>query len=408
MTVEQIKQRFGIIGSSPLLNRAIDIAMQVAATDISVLITGQSGVGKEFFPKIIHSLSHRKHKEYIAINCGAIPGGTIESELFGHEKGSFTDARDMRKGYFEVANEGTIFLDEVAELPLQTQVRLLRVLETGEFMRVGSSKALKTNVRVVAATNINLQEAINAGRFREDLFYRLNTIPIYVPSLSQRKEDINLLFRKFANDVAEKYRMPIIKLNEDAQLLLSEYRWPGNIRQLKNFTEQISIIEEKREIDADTLRHYLPLESDTQLPVLFNKDATNGSISDRDLIYKVLFEMKKEVTDLKRLVYDIMKGDAMPSAKHNLDQSQLFKEIYEEEDGYFDKENNYNLSSRDHHEPIQEPEIYEPKSLSLQDTEIEMIKKALEKYRGKRRYAAKELGISERTLYRKIKEYNME
>ncbi|RMG82894.1 MAG: sigma-54-dependent Fis family transcriptional regulator, partial [Bacteroidetes bacterium] len=308
MTLEQIKQRFGIIGNSEKLNRAIETAMRVAPTDLSVLITGESGTGKEVMPKIIHHLSHRKHGPYIAVNCGAIPPGTIDSELFGHEKGAFTGASSDRKGYFEVANGGTIFLDEVAELPLETQVRLLRVLETGEFIRVGSSKIQKTNVRIVAATNVNIPDAIKKGKFREDLYYRLNTVPIYIPPLRERKEDIHLLFRKFAADFSEKYRMPPVKLLPDAIEVLEKYYWPGNIRQLKNVTEQISIIEEKREIDAETLKKYLPNYSDSQLPAIIQSDKQTEGISsiDKDLIIAVLKDLKQDVTDLKKIVYHLV------------------------------------------------------------------------------------------------------
>ena len=310
MTVDQIKQRHGIIGHSPLLNHAIDTAMQVAPTDISVLVTGESGTGKESFPQIIHQLSSRKHGQYIAVNCGAIPEGTIDSELFGHEKGSFTGAHEARKGYFEVADGGTIFLDEVAELPMSTQVRLLRVLETGEFIKVGSSKPLKTNVRTVAATNVNIPEAISKGKFREDLYYRLNTVPIVIPPLRERQEDIPLLFRKFAGDFAEKYRMPNVRLSDEARVLLMNYRWPGNIRQLRNVTEQISIIEQDRQIDAETMRKYLPNQGKSNLPAVRTASASAGSgdaqtdFSERELMYKVLFDMKRDINDLKKLVLD--------------------------------------------------------------------------------------------------------
>ncbi|MDR2651512.1 MAG: sigma 54-interacting transcriptional regulator, partial [Prevotellaceae bacterium] len=306
--IQQVKQRFGIIGNNPELNRALDIACQVAPTDLSVLITGESGVGKEFFPQVIHNLSLRKHNKYIAVNCGAIPEGTIDSELFGHEKGSFTDAKETRKGYFEVANNGTIFLDEVAELPLSTQVRLLRVLESGEFMKVGSSAVQKTDVRVIAATNINLSQAIQNGRFREDLYYRLNTIPINIPPLRERKDDIYLLFRKFAGDFAEKYRMPVISLTDEARTLLENYDWRGNIRQLKNITEQLSIIEESREIDEHTLMHYLPNQSST-LPVIYGKNNNNHSFdSEREILYKILFDMKADMNELKKVVHDLSLG----------------------------------------------------------------------------------------------------
>jgi transcriptional regulator with PAS, ATPase and Fis domain len=308
MDVQAIKQRFGIIGTSPLLDRAIDIASQVAPTDLTVLISGESGVGKESFPKIIHQFSARKHGSYIAVNCGAIPEGTIDSELFGHEKGSFTGAHEARKGYFEVANGGTIFLDEVAELPLSTQVRLLRVLETGEFFKVGSSKVIKTDVRIVAATNVDIPDAISDGKFREDLYYRLNTVPIFVPSLKDRKEDIHLLFRKFAADFAEKYRMPVLQLTEDAVKVLINYRWKGNVRQLKNITEQISIIEKNRLIDGPALLNYLPAKLSRDLPVLYKREQDQKEISERDLLYKVLFDMKKDINDLKQVVGKIIKA----------------------------------------------------------------------------------------------------
>lgn len=412
-----IKQRFGIIGNSPGLNRAIEIARQVAPTDLTVLVTGESGSGKENFPKIIHQFSARKHGPFIAVNCGAIPEGTIDSELFGHEKGSFTGAHDARKGYFEVVSGGTIFLDEVAELPLSTQVRLLRVLETGEFLRVGSSKVIKTDVRVVAATNVNLSEAIGAGRFREDLYYRLNTVPIIVPPLRERKEDIILLFRKFATDFAEKYRMPALSLTEDAQRLMVSYRWSGNVRQLKNIAEQMSIIEESRIINSASLAKYLPNEREQQLPVLLGKAVAGEGMSERDLLYKVLFEMRHDITELKKLVADILSG------------KPVSYEAQVESDTYFRKDTNLsqnyqpiNSSNFPIHEEvlhntsveildddygIQEPEEIE-ESLSLEKKEIEMIKKALEKSKGKRKIAAQTLGISERTLYRKLKEYNLD
>ena len=408
MEVQAIKQRFGIIGTSPLLDRAIDIASQVAPTDLTVLITGESGVGKEVFPKIIHQLSARKHGQYIAVNCGAIPEGTIDSELFGHEKGSFTGAHEARKGYFEVANGGTIFLDEVAELPLSTQVRLLRVLETGEFIKVGSSKVIKTDVRVVAATNVNLPEAIAQGKFREDLYYRLNTVPIYVPSLRERKEDIHLLFRKFASDFAEKYRMPSLHLTNDAVKVLINYRWQGNVRQLKNITEQISIIENNRDIDAQILSKYLPHSQSRDLPVLYKKEDKNADISERDLLYKVLFDMKKDINDLKQIVGDILQNeDATKSIQQN--NAQLIQKLYsniDEVGGQIDDVKIHHTEEQHLEEPIQESEIVE-ESLSLQEKEIDLIKKALARHNGKRKNAAKDLGISERTLYRKIKEYDI-
>lgn len=409
MEIQSIKQRFGIIGNSGLLNRAIDIARQVAPTDLTVLITGESGTGKEVFPKIIHQLSVRKHGPYIAVNCGAIPEGTIDSELFGHEKGSFTGAHESRKGYFEVVNGGTIFLDEVAELPLSTQVRLLRVLESGEFLRVGSSKVIKTDVRVVAATNVNVAEAISAGKFREDLFYRLNSVPIYVPPLRERKEDIHLIFRKFASDFAEKYRMPVVQLDDEAQSMLENYRWPGNVRQLKNITEQISIIEENRLVGAQTLRKYLPETVGQQLPILYRKEGREEGISERDLLYKVLFDMKKDIHELKKVVAEILSEDDRPiriqSGSKLVDHLNAAGEVPIQE---YDEDLHSRPESAEpfEEEPIQDSEIIE-ESLSLQKKEIDLIKKALEKHNGKRKNAARELGISERTLYRKIKEYNI-
>ena len=422
MDKQTIKQRFGIIGSSPLLDRAIEIAAQVAPTDLTVFITGESGSGKESFPKIIHQLGARKHGNYIAVNCGAIPEGTIDSELFGHEKGSFTGASDSRKGYFEVANGGTIFLDEVAELPLSTQVRLLRVLENGEFMRVGSSKVFKTDVRVVAATNVDVSTAIAEGKFREDLYYRLNTVPIKVPSLRERKEDIVLLFRKFAADFADKYRMPTLQLNEESRKMIMNYSWKGNVRQLKNVTEQISIIEKDRLITPDVLRKYLQEEHNSKLPVLYQNEK-DSHLSERDLLYKVLFEMRQDVTDLKKLVREIMKDEQMGSVLRSTN-ARIIRDIDEDQDLTMPMESrasvqsNYQNIDNDVQQafvarpnefdavPIQESEVVE-ESLSLQDKEIEMIKRALKKHNGKRKIAAQELGISERTLYRKIKEYNI-
>ncbi len=416
MTIQQIKQRFGIIGTSPLLDRAIDIAMQVAPTDLSVLITGESGTGKEVMPQIIHQLSHRKHGKYIAVNCGAIPSGTIDSELFGHEKGAFTGAHDSRKGYFEVANGGTIFLDEVAELPLETQVRLLRVLETGEFIRVGSSKVQKTDVRIVAATNVNIPEAIKRHKFREDLYYRLNTVPIRIPSLRERKEDIHLLFRKFAADFASKYRMPVVRLTPEAVQLLESYRWPGNIRQLKNVAEQISVIEKKREIDAETLLKYLPDYTETKLPVLYDESSAD-SMSERDLLYKVLFDLKQDVAELKKLVFGIIQnGMNTGDIQTNDEMAQSIKRLYLNAPNNPAVESVHTTAQTQPVTPdiITNPAITPPpqaveveETLSLAEKEKELIKKALEKYRGKRKDAAKELGISERTLYRKIKEYNI-
>ncbi|MFO7657746.1 MAG: sigma-54 dependent transcriptional regulator [Bacteroidales bacterium] len=408
MEIQTIKQRFGIIGNSPGLNRAIDVAVQVAPVDLSVLITGESGVGKEVFPQIIHQFSSRKHGTYIAVNCGAIPEGTIDSELFGHEKGSFTGAYDSRKGYFEVANGGTIFLDEVAELPVSTQVRLLRVLETGEFLKVGSSKVVKTNVRVIAASNIDLQKAIQQGKFREDLFYRLNTVPIDIPPLRDRKEDIPILFRKFAIDFAERNRMPAISLTDDAMLMLVNYRWPGNIRQLKNITEQISVIEQNRELSMEILRNYLPDYNDSKLPALFDTIDQKTFASEREILYKILFDMKNDVTDLKKLVINIMeKGSA--NIEFHEDNAHLIKKLYDSSDTAVEPEivNPKIDINRVQNEAIQDTEEIVEESLLLEEKEIELIKKALDKYNGKRKYAANDLGISERTLYRKIKEYNI-
>jgi transcriptional regulator with PAS, ATPase and Fis domain len=409
MEIQAIKQRFGIIGNSPLLIRAIDIARQVAPTDLTVLITGESGSGKETFPQIIHQLSARKHGPFIAVNCGAIPEGTIDSELFGHEKGSFTGAHEARKGYFEVANSGTIFLDEVAELPLATQVRLLRVLESGEFIKVGSSKVLKTDVRIVAATNVKVEEAIQHGKFREDLFYRLNSVPIFVPPLRERKDDIYLLFRKFSVDFAEKYRMPVLELDEKARNLLENYRWPGNVRQLKNITEQISIIEENRMISAETLKRYLPEGTLNELPVLYRKETVENPFTERDLLYKVLFDMKNDIHDLKKVVADLLKKDS-ESIKLDESNARLLRKLDEELHEPSAKEDGIRIHDKyngTYEEPIQESEVIE-ESLSLQDKEIDLIKRALEKHNGKRKNAAQDLGISERTLYRKIKEYDID
>ncbi len=405
MELQSIKQRFGIIGNSSILNRAIEVATQVASTDLTVLITGESGVGKEVFPQIIHQKSTRKHGHYIAVNCGAIPEGTIDSELFGHEKGSFTGAHEARKGYFEVADGGTIFLDEVAELPLSTQVRLLRVLESGEFMKVGSSKVIKTNVRVVVATNVVIPVSIEKGDFRQDLYYRLNTVPIFVPPLRDRKDDIHLLFRKFSADFAEKYRMPPLRLDDDAVRILRNYYWPGNIRQLKNVTEQISIIEKDKEINAETLKTYLPGNETPELPVLY-KRKEEESFSERELLYKVLFEMKKDMTELKKIVSNMIEhGDHEPTVEQS--KALMVKDYSDDILGRQEKIHEVQISH-----PSDENGDYHPtevieESLSLQDKENEMIKKALEKHHGKRKNAAKELGISERTLYRKIKEYNI-
>ncbi len=410
MDIQSIKQRFGIIGGSPLLNRALDIATQVATTDLTVLITGESGTGKEVFPKIIHQLSGRKHGNYIAVNCGAIPEGTIDSELFGHEKGSFTGAHEARKGYFEVADGGTIFLDEVAELPTSTQVRLLRVLESGEFFKVGSSKAIKTDVRVVAASNVKIPQAIEKGNFRQDLFYRLNTVPISIPALRDRKEDIHLIFRKFAADFAEKYRMPTLRLTNDAVQVLQNFYWPGNIRQLKNVTEQISIIEKEKEINSIVLKQYLPDGPKSDLPVLYKKQEEEH-FSERELLYKVLFDMKKDMTELKKIVVDLLEDGNDTSA---LEQTKalLVKDFYDDPVVAAPKpepaEHNFNLNNdnSENYEGFHESEVIE-ESLSLQEKEKEMIMKALEKHNGKRKNAADELGISERTLYRKIKEYKI-
>lgn len=404
--LQQIKQRFGIIGNHPGLNRAIDIAIQVAPTDLSVLISGESGTGKEYFPKIIHQYSSRKHGAYIAVNCGAIPEGTIDSELFGHEKGAFTGATDSRRGYFEVVSGGTIFLDEVAELPLSTQVRLLRVLESGEFMRVGSSSLKKTDVRVIAATNINIVEAIQHNNFREDLYYRLNTVPIAVPSLRERREDIYLLFRKFATDFAEINRMPAIALTDAARSILTNYRWPGNIRQLKNITEQISIIESEREIDDELLRKYLPDYQGIKLPALYERPVNEQTFnSEREILYKVLFDMKSDMHDLKQLVVELMEKGALDSEIHE-NNAGIIKKLYQTPD-INDPRSPVHINPSDE-ENIQDTEEIVEESLSLEDKEIELIKKALEKHSGKRKYAAEELGISERTLYRKIKEHDIE
>jgi transcriptional regulator with PAS, ATPase and Fis domain len=410
MDVQQIKQRFGIIGNSSLLNRAIDIAVQVAPTDLSVLITGESGVGKESFPQIVHNFSSRKHGSYIAVNCGAIPEGTIDSELFGHEKGSFTGAYEGRKGYFEVANGGTIFLDEVAELPLSTQVRLLRVLETGEFLRVGSSKIIKTNVRVIAATNVEIPKAINQGKFREDLFYRLNTVPIFVPPLRERKEDVHLLFRKFAVDFAERNRMPSINLTDDAVKILSNYRWPGNIRQLKNITEQISVIETNRVINGSILLTYLPNFYEEKLPALYDSPLDQKTFNnERELLYKILFDMKNDMNDLKKLVLEIMQKGTVDTDIHE-NNANIIQKLYQKDLPVVQKDviagSNYEVS-RHQDEDIQDTEEIIEESLSLDEKEKEYILKALQKHSGKRKYAAQELGISERTLYRKIKEYEL-
>ncbi len=411
--IQQVKQRFGIIGNCPDLNRAIDIALQVAPTDMSVLVTGESGVGKENFPQIIHQFSHRKHGTYIAVNCGSIPEGTIDSELFGHEKGSFTGATGERKGYFEVANGGTLFLDEVGELPLSTQARLLRVLETGEFIKVGSSKVEKTDVRVVAATNLDMITATRNGRFREDLYYRLNTVPIRIPALRERKEDIPLLFRKFASDCAEKYSMPPISLSEDARRMLKDYYWPGNIRQLKNITEQISIIEQSREITADILKLYLPANEVGLMPISNLTSDQKTFSNEREILYQVLFDMKKDMNELKKIVHDIVAGnlkasDIVASPIINNDAPLTPMVVNQGERTAIPiKESLHTPSDITEVDVIDDPD-YEEETLSLQDVEKDMIIKALDRHNGKRKNAAKDLKISERTLYRKIKEYNLE
>ena len=396
--VQAIKQRFGIIGNDPNLNRAVEVAAQVAATDLTVFINGESGTGKDVFPQIIHQNSVRKHGPYFAINCGAIPEGTIDSELFGHEKGSFTGAYDTRKGYFETTDGGTLFLDEVAELPLATQARLLRVLENGEFVKVGSSKIQKTNVRVVAATNVDIPTAIEKGRFREDLYYRLNTVPIHIPALRDRKEDIKLLFRKFASDFAEKYRIPAVQLTPEALAMFENYRWDGNIRQLKNVTEQISIIEKERVITPEVLRGYLPMQ--TALPTIFKDESKADSISERDLLYKVLFDMKKDIAELRKTVDELSSGQ-IPTATPIATPIKATVINRVDETHMVDYENTQDAEV----EYLQEKPTND--NLSLQDKENEVIIKALRKYNGKRKDAAKELGISERTLYRKIKEYDI-
>ena len=404
--IQAIKQRFGIIGNDIHLNRALDKAVRVAPTDISVLVTGESGVGKESIPKIIHSLSHRKHAKYIAVNCGAIPEGTIDSELFGHEKGAFTGATQDRKGYFEVTDGGTIFLDEVGELPLTTQVRLLRVLENGEFIKVGSSKVIKTDVRIVAATNVNMESAIEKEKFREDLYYRLSTVEIHLPALRERNEDIHLLFRKFASDFAQKYRMPSIRLDENAVTILLKYRFPGNIRQLKNLAEQISVIEETRTVTAQKLQQYLPNNKGNFPAVIGGKKDTDFS-TERDIMYKILFDMRNDINDLKKLTLDLMKNGNIEEVQeenhHLLEKIYSNKELKESDIEVLNiPQNSSEEKEYDFIETIEEDE-----SLSLQDKEIEMIKKSLEKNNNKRKLAAKELGISERTLYRKIKQYDL-
>lgn len=411
--IQQIKQRFGIIGNSLPLNRAIETAIQIAPTDLSVLIVGESGTGKEVFSQIIHQNSVRKHNQYIAINCGAIPDGTIDSELFGHEKGAFTGAIDSRKGYFELANGGTIFLDEVGELPLSTQVRLLRVLEVGEYIRVGSSKIQKTNVRIIAATNINLQKAIEAGKFREDLYYRLNRVPISIPPLRERRDDIPLLFRKFTVDMCEKHGIPPLRLDDAANELLKTYYWKGNVRQLKNIAEQISILEKERNISAHTLSAYLPEINQNQSLAIIEKNNSNANYAnERDSLFQLLFDLKKDMNELKKLVFDILSSSESELQLSN-ENAQMLQKIYSTDVAYYDKK----------HAEEEEITVYEPMSnatpqiedaqeiventLLLANNEMDVIKRALAKYGGKRKLAAKELGISERTLYRKIKEYNL-
>lgn len=423
--LQSIKARFGIIGNFPALNRALEKSIQVAPTDISVLVIGESGVGKEFIPKIIHSESRRKHQPYIVVNCGAIPEGTIDSELFGHEKGAFTGATSTRKGYFEVADGGTIFLDEVGELPLQTQVRLLRVLESGEFMKVGSSQVQKTNVRIVAATNVNMMKAITDGRFREDLYYRLNTVQIDMPALRERKGDIHLLFRKFAIDFAEKYRMPELKLTDDAVAYLENYPFPGNVRQLRNLVEQMTVVEQNREINSVKLAEYIPMNSNLPVVVQKNNSGNSGSDfgSEREIMYKILFDMRNDINDLKSLTSELIKNRG--NADLSSQEKNLISRIYTPEAQtsnpnsllYFEN-NNQNevhhptiVSEDDHHfNDVEDIEIEEakPESLSLQNNEKDLIIKALEKHKGRRNRAADELGISQRTLYRKIKQYNLE
>ena len=418
-TVQSIKQRFGIIGNDIGLNRAIEKALQVAPTDISVLVTGESGVGKEAIPKIIHQLSHRKHGKYIAVNCGAIPEGTIDSELFGHEKGAFTGASQTRSGYFEVADGGTIFLDEVGELPLTTQVRLLRVLENGEFIKVGSSKVQKTNVRIVAATNIQMFEAIKKEKFREDLYYRLSTIEIPLPALRKRKQDIHLLFRKFSSDFALKYKMPTIRLLDDAVQLLQNYRWSGNVRQLRNVAEQVSVLESTREIAASVLKGYLP-EMGTQLPAIVNKETSGSDFSnEREILYKVLFDMKSDLNDLKKLTLELMENDNYKDVQEK--NEHLIQKIYKDQNLSNSKHESQILSLSESNQKNETIEIVKPnenydfiedideeeETLSLHDKELELIKKSLDRHNGKRKLAADELGISERTLYRKIKQYDL-
>ncbi len=414
-SIQNIKQRFEIIGNHFGLNRALEKALRVAGTDITVLVTGESGVGKENIPKIIHQFSARKHSKYIAVNCGAIPEGTIDSELFGHEKGAFTGATNTRSGYFEVADGGTIFLDEVGELPLTTQVRLLRVLENGEFIKVGSSKVQKTNVRIVCATNLNMQDAIRKGKFREDLFYRLSTVEISLPPLRERKEDITLLFRKFASDFAQKYKMPTLRLDQNSEKILTQYNWEGNIRQLKNVAEQMSVLEKERQVIPEVLKNYIP-EINKNLPALIEQEKKDKSFSsEREILYKVLFDMKSDLNDLKKLTLELMENDNLSSfQKKNLD---LINKIYGEKDKKTDNSLEVIPNKSDEIKVKQETDspdkyeyaetVVEEEPLSLIEKEVEMIKKALIRSNGKRKSAAKELGISERTLYRKIKQFNL-
>jgi transcriptional regulator with PAS, ATPase and Fis domain len=428
-SIQSVKQRFEIIGNDPKLNRAIEKAIQVAPTDISVLVTGESGVGKENIPRIIHALSHRKHNKYIAVNCGAIPEGTIDSELFGHEKGAFTGAASARSGYFDVADGGTIFLDEVGELPLPTQVRLLRVLENGEFMKVGSSQIQKTDVRIVAATNVNMVQAIDKGRFREDLYYRLSTVEIGLPALRERNEDIHLLFRKFASDFAQKYKMPTIRLDQDAVALLLKYHWGGNIRQLRNITEQLSVLEQKRDVGYAKLKDYLP-HVGSHLPAVINTKSNKSDFgNEREILYKVLFDMQKDINDLKKLTLELINSGNSSDVK--ADNEHLIKQLYAHtpqnstlrsmNEGDIDSqeaEKSQSIDVIDYKKPentkavdkyhfAEDIEEEEEESLSLHDKELELIKKSLDKYEGKRKEAAQELGISERTLYRKIKQFNL-
>ncbi|MFC4211701.1 sigma 54-interacting transcriptional regulator [Pedobacter lithocola] len=415
MDTQNIKQRFGIIGNSPLLNRAIDIASQVAPTDMSVLITGESGSGKEVFSQIIHQMSARKHGAFIAVNCGAIPEGTIDSELFGHEKGSFTGAHEARKGYFEVANGGTIFLDEVAELPLGTQARLLRILESGEYLRVGSSKVQKTEVRIIAATNVDVYNRVKNGKFREDLYYRLNTVPLRIPALHERKEDIYLLFRKFSADFSDKYRSPGLNLEPEAIKILTNYSWPGNVRQLKNIAEQICVLEKDRNVTGQAILNYIPNEAGSNLPMTINSQSKED-FTERDILYKVLFDMKKDMVELKKLVAEIIQHGGN-TATVLADNPQYINQLYRDvelpsgqEHGFTIQQptanaNNNSANNADYNFAHDAEEVEE--SLSLFDKESDLIKKALKKHKGKRKFAAQELGISERTLYRKIKELSL-